>query len=351
VWECAKLPSSVRRIPQLDILRAVAVLIVIAYHYVPTPVARGGWVGVDIFFVLSGFLISGLLFDDIQKTGSISVGRFLVRRGFRIYPAFYFFLLLGWLIDPHRFTHSYAPEFLLVQNYLPRVWGHTWSLAVEEHFYIFLPFVLWLLARLNRLGTIPAIAGTLLIGCLGLRLMLVRQYLDFHSVTYPTHLRIDGLFLGVALSYIFRFRSEVWDRLDRWWLLPAGVGMLLPSMLLDRNNVFVLTAGLTLNAAASVCIIVWALNRQWLRANSIEQIGRHSYSIYLWQPIAIAFCSSKNLTLPNMAFCAFACIVIGITMATMVEIPALALRDKLFPTQQRDRTRRPVLVPLGREAV
>jgi peptidoglycan/LPS O-acetylase OafA/YrhL len=324
---------------------------VIAYHYVPTPVSRGGWVGVDIFFVLSGFLISGLLFDDIQKTGSISAGRFLVRRGFKIYPAFYFFLLLGWVIDPQRFTHAYAPEFLLVQNYLPRVWGHTWSLAVEEHFYVFLPFVLWLMARFNRLRTIPAIAGVLLILCLVLRVIVVRHDPDFHSATYPTHLRIDGLFLGVALSYIFRFRSEVWNSIDRWWLLPVGVVMLLPSMILDRNNAFVLTFGLTLNAVGAGCLLVWAINRKWLRANNIEQIGRHSYSIYLWQPIAIAFCSSKNLSLQNMAFCMFACVVVGITMATMVEIPSLALRDKLFPTQQRDRIRRPAPVRLEREAV
>ena len=91
----------------------------------------GTWIGVDLFFVLSGFLISGLLFSDIKETGTVHLGRFYIRRGFKIYPAFYAFLVITALLSPAiRHTNHYWPEFLFLQNYFPRVWGHTWSLAI-----------------------------------------------------------------------------------------------------------------------------------------------------------------------------------------------------------------------------
>src|ERR1051325_7889657 len=89
-----------QRNQSLDVLRGVAVLLVIAYHYPYFSIMKIAWIGVDLFFVLSGFLISGLLFLEIQRTGSIRIGRFLLRRGFKIYPAFYFYILLTALVFP-----------------------------------------------------------------------------------------------------------------------------------------------------------------------------------------------------------------------------------------------------------
>ena len=114
--------------------------------------ARHGWIGVDLFFVLSGFLISGLLFNEYKTCSSISFKRFFIRRGLKIYPAFYLFLFLTGLVYYLVFhvlssrTH-YLAEFFFVQNYWHGVWDHTWSLAVEEHFYILLPTVLLFLVR------------------------------------------------------------------------------------------------------------------------------------------------------------------------------------------------------------
>ncbi len=98
------------RNPSLDVLRGIAVLLVIFRHYPVSRVALGGWVGVDLFFVLSGFLISGLLFSDLTSNGSIALRRFYLRRGLKIYPAFYFFLagtsLLWPVALPHKFLLS-----------------------------------------------------------------------------------------------------------------------------------------------------------------------------------------------------------------------------------------------------
>ena len=111
---------------------------------------RGGWVGVDLFFVLSGFLISGLLFTEHKKDGVIGFKNFIIRRGFKIYPGFWVMILLTLLlysIDGNE-SKKYLPfEILFIQNYFPGFWGHTWTLAVEEHFYIGLPLLLIVVYR------------------------------------------------------------------------------------------------------------------------------------------------------------------------------------------------------------
>src|SRR3712207_3121730 len=126
----------------LDLLRMLAVLLVIARHlHLPETcppwvigVVRGGWVGVDLFFVLSGFLVSSLMFREYQRRGSVNIQRFLIHRGFKVYPAFWLFLLFTLIM---RQFYGQQPdirqvigEALFLQNYLGGVWNHTWSLAV-----------------------------------------------------------------------------------------------------------------------------------------------------------------------------------------------------------------------------
>src|SRR6476469_9931494 len=141
----------------IDVLRAVALFLVcfgrhlgpypedhtsypgLLLHKATVALARGGWIGVDLFFVLSGFLVSGLLFRDYQQTGRIRAGRFLLRRGFKIYPPFWVFMLMTAAVFGSRFPiGAYFIELGFVQNYRPTIWQHTWSLAVEEHFYLLL---------------------------------------------------------------------------------------------------------------------------------------------------------------------------------------------------------------------
>lgn len=116
-----------------------------------TAMHTGGWIGVDLFFVLSGFLISGLLFREHRKTGGVRIGRFLARRGFKIYPAFYvmilFTLAVGSLFDQRLPLRDVLAELSFTQNYFGGLWDHTWSLAVEEHFYIGIAALFALLLR------------------------------------------------------------------------------------------------------------------------------------------------------------------------------------------------------------
>jgi len=141
----------------LDALRCIAVWLVL-FRHLPIPskatgffaeslrvLHRGGWIGVDLFFVLSGFLVSGLLFREFQRTGSASIKRFLIRRGFKIYPPFW--VLIGatvvmrcWFEKTGIQWSNLVGELLFLQNYYDCLWGHTWSLAVEEHFYFIYHF-------------------------------------------------------------------------------------------------------------------------------------------------------------------------------------------------------------------
>src|SRR5438034_2045551 len=172
------------RVRQLDVLRAIAVLLVLGHHMDPPDPGvvtslrvvvdtwhRAGGVGVDLFFVLSGFLISGLLFSEYKRSGRIDFLRFFIRRGFKIYPAYYFFLfLLAFL----RGRPTLA-DLIFMQSYWPYSWGHTWSLSVEEHFYIALPLVLMLSMRFSRcrnFSWIPYAFPVVLIACLAMRIAL-----------------------------------------------------------------------------------------------------------------------------------------------------------------------------------
>ena len=126
----------------LDLLRCIAVWLVLIRH-LPNPanailktIQVGGWIGVDIFFVLNGFLVAGLLFEEHKKTGNTRIGRFLIRRGLKIYPAFWAMILVTVLVE-HSNVATIVNELLFIQNYRSGLWTHTWSLAVEEHFYLF----------------------------------------------------------------------------------------------------------------------------------------------------------------------------------------------------------------------
>lgn len=152
----------------LDVLRGVAILMVIGFHALywqesllhnrlAIAIAEIGWSGVDLFFVLSGFLISGLLFDDYRKNGSLNLKRFWFRRAFKILPPLYVFLgtevILISIYGLRVPWKTYAGAALFFYNYLPLqdklllAVDHTWTLCVEEHFYLSLPLLLLLLSR------------------------------------------------------------------------------------------------------------------------------------------------------------------------------------------------------------
>jgi peptidoglycan/LPS O-acetylase OafA/YrhL len=357
------------RINQLDILRAIAVLLVLGSHMESPPSNANllttwvadmwrdyGGLGVDLFFVLSGYLVSGLLFREQKAHGRMRVGRFLVRRGFKIYPAFYVFLVITVLLRIERgsvfsFWELFC-EAAFVQNYGPSIWSHTWSLAVEEHFYLLLALLFLALRRWAPRAPFRLLP---LYFCATAILVAVLRYLTFVNFPFttkthmfPTHLRIDELFFGVFLSYLHHFQPErlAVFRKATWSIMAAGTGAIVGWSYIPNDCVrYVL--GPTIVSLAFGSMMLAALNislpREGLAGracSSVAFLGSHSYSVYLWHTAVFVFGmilvqkllgDQLNYYLLFIAYLAGS-FGFGVIMAKAVEIPFLRIRDRLFPS-------------------
>ena len=415
-------PSARRR--SLDVLRAVAVLLVMARHAsrhvpeaVPSPLAEvlrglqwGGWIGVDLFFVLSGFLIAGLLLDEHARRGTIDVPRFLARRAFKIYPAFFAMIGVSVVMGATWFgpaiplvdrdgppVRQLWPELVFMQSYFPGVWIHTWSLAVEEHFYILLPVVLWCVFRWSapggrgaghEVGASPglpralALAGVLAVGAplLWRSEGVVRWPVDASPSQFglyrhllPSHLRMDALAMGVALACVWRAaRGRVlWVARRLGYLIaPAAACAIVVVVSRPLSDSFLLTWGLSIIALGFASLLMVTISADelgwWRRVGSVGReggpgfaarvlcsvvkgmawLGRYSYSIYLWHlPVrAWSVISARRLGVPDdglamylvkVAAVSVGAVVVGVFAARVVEVPVLMLRDRLVPSRAR----------------
>lgn len=354
------------RLPLLDVLRLAAIVLVLGRHIPPHTANsnpflacwfRSGWVGVDLFFVLSGTLVSGLLFREYQKTGRIAVGRFLVRRGLKIYPAFYVFLaatIVGTILRGEViWKRAIVSEVLFLQNYVKpmnsgRFWSHTWSLAVEEHFYLLLAGLAFALLYFRRTAKnpfdwIPGIFAAVATACMGMRLLNWSVPFDNDTHHFPTHLRIDSLMCGVALSYLLHFQPKFleWAKANRTALGIAGVVMLAPSAVWQlESNRWIWTFGYSLFALASACLVCWACTATYSNrfVSACAYLGTFSYSIYLWHTMLLRWFLVPHV-LPNtdrwtfIAIYVATTIAVGIVMAKLVEWPVLRIRDRWFPSK------------------
>ncbi len=349
------------RILQLDVLRGFAIFMVMGVHVPAYPIwSNFGGYGVDLFFVLSGFLISNLLFTEYRKNQDIRLGRFLARRALKLYPSFYLLfavtLVYAFFWNVPLKGREILGEAILTQNYIGAIWGHTWSLAVEEHFYLFLPILLLFLMKQNPgaadpFRKLPLIFGVVASVCLGLRILGSQHpQANFHVAHWePTHLRADTLFFGVFLSYLHNFRPEILQKATRDpWRLPVSLISVLgfvPAFFLDWHDPIVYTAGFTCLAIAFGSMLVLTLYQEEKRKRSepgrgtraFAAMGRYSYTIYLWHvPLAqfFAFLAPRfgmvNQYLLHAIYFATT-VALGVMLSKLVELPALRLRERLFP--------------------
>ena len=344
----------VKRNAALDVVRGVAVLLVLFRHMQPCPAEssawlngittvlhRGGWVGVDLFFVLSGYLVSGLLFREWIKTEQVQAVRFLVRRGFKIYPGF--FVLLAATLLYRTLKHYPLPtervlgEWFFLQNYVGNLWEHTWSLAVEEHFYLLLTAGVAAMVRWKpdwMWKAWPWIFGFVALGCWLLRMMT--SGVPFESLLMPTHLRIDSLLCGVLVAW--------GTPLPDWQprpaiLIGAAVLLLLPAFIWDmEQHPAVLVHGVIGFYLAGACLVMLAAQGMTSTAwpwRALSAMGRDSYGIYLWH-IPFYVMLTREL-MPSQPWLLYACtyfagaIGAGMAATRLIELPMLRLRDRLFP--------------------
>jgi peptidoglycan/LPS O-acetylase OafA/YrhL len=368
---------------QLDCLRGVAILLVIGVHFHAAPPAGAvGWfaemwkrvgpVGVDLFFVLSGFLIGSLLLTELDKHGELHVGRFLIRRGFKLYPIYYTFMLYCLLFPALKsfrggnggawatLTTNWRelwPSFVFAQNYgLPNPEGHTWSLAVEEHFYFVLPFVILLLGpRRTWKWLIPFCLSFVPI-CLGFRIFAALAHPtseNLRSLLWRTHLHVDALLLGVALAVTALRYPERFLRIGRRPVALIVLGLFLWLIALVPQWPIALwgTLGFTFRIFGSAAILLGACNLKIAEPGKVQRllawVGVNSYAVYVWHVSAIGITErlggkvlgpihneSVRWVLLTIAIIP-ACVIAGVIGTKLIERPSLKLRDRLFPSRGR----------------
>ena len=343
--------SQPHRNQSLDALRCIAILLVIGFHLNFYSLwGRAGWIGVDLFFVLSGFLISGLLFQEYKDKGKIDIKRFLIRRGLKIYPSFYLLIaaavVLSFVKHSPQLRTQVIFSSIFAQNYYNgtafTVLAHTWSLAVEEHFYLMLPFVLLLLITLKRsepFRSIPVIFVFVALSCLAFRYFSLSAGHEARA----THLRLDSLFAGVTVGYLYHYEQRLFQRLSRGYWPLLSLVLCLPVVLLDHRSRFVQTIGLTSLLFGFSFLVIWSVTRTprsaigRLAVGAAARIGFYSYSIYLWHTVVGEFYLSRfALSAVNFWVCLVATLAMGVVMGRLVEAPYLALRERIAPSSRAD---------------
>jgi peptidoglycan/LPS O-acetylase OafA/YrhL len=346
----------------LDVLRGLAILLVFGRHAQSLEIpfdrlpaslsawSRIGWCGVDLFFVLSGFLIGRLLLREFHSKGTVSVGRFLIRRGFRIYPPFWLMLIAScvvWGGAQGAFTREAVwGEVLFVQDYVApewRIWDHTWSLAVEEQFYLVLPIALWLISKLARAGRAARLAGitaaVIVVAALVARLAVSRTEFALHTHVFPAHLRMDALAIGVVLAAV---ELRAGEQLRRWirehrlslvltvafgaawiWHYPLEA----PAMT---------GPGFSIVAVACAALLCLALDwKPGLRWTPLAVVGRASYSLYLFHlPVRLGLRNAGIVAGESwQSFAVFLglALAVGLSLHVTLERACLSLRDCYFP--------------------
>jgi peptidoglycan/LPS O-acetylase OafA/YrhL len=342
------------RNPSLDILRAVAILLVFCYHCEGALlISRFGWVGVDLFFVLSGFLVSGLLFREYQTTQQIRPGRFLLRRGMKIYPQFYFFIAATVAVAcfqglPPRGAQI-GIELGFVQDYLSGMWSHTWSLGVEEHFYLLLTLVIVILARRGGEDPFRSLPRGVVGACLFILALRVITWKLHPPISdpinvFPSHLRMDSLLTGVLVGYYHTFHHAGlarWMRRVSGWVPPLSILLLCPVTFLTREAPFMITIGFSLVSCGFALLLLSVLypvkppRSPSRAARAMARLGQVSYAFYLWHgPILIA-CDGLKIPLGlKMALAFGASLLTAFITTRLIEIPVLHLRDRLTSSER-----------------
>jgi peptidoglycan/LPS O-acetylase OafA/YrhL len=325
-------------------------------------VDRFGWIGVDLFFVLSGYLIGGQLLAPLARNQRINLGRFFTRRALRIMPAYFvvlaiYFLLPAWREYPEMSQPLW--KFLLsVQNIALHggtAFSHAWSLAVEDQFYLALPFLLLFLYRRPRVAVI--VPCLIVVGGIALRAVLAAQnpsvdggvsFRGFQAwIYYPTWTRLDPLVFGVVLAATERFRPNWWQRLITCapWLWLPGLGLIVYALYLGETKNLTVAACVwqfPLIAVGMAALLICAISpRLPLCRVAIPGAGfiaSIAYSAYLIQKLVIhgveEFCANHAIDLTSVPALLGVelCVYIAATVLFLsIERPFLLLRRRLAP--------------------
>jgi len=365
-------PKVANRRIELDFLRGLAILLVLGLHFnTPTSglyfldkailtVKSFGGTGVNLFFALSGFLVGGLLLKELKATGDINAPRFLVRRAIKIWPPLYFLLIVHLFSGHHSINTFLWQNLFHLQNYFGSSINQTWSLAVEEHFYIFLAFFISYQAK-NPPKKI--IFNLLIVIVISVSLRLVAVNYGYLDATFrQTQYRMDSLLFGVILSVVHIYYKESFDRLaSNRLLLNISFAVLVLTIFFTVNNPYLdRSIGYLVQAIGFTLLIVQVVTSKSILKKSIiyrfiAWIGIYSYGIYLWHSVSVGPSKKIQQILFNQGYNDLVILIIvmlfqlslslflGYVTSTIIEWPSLRLRDRFYPSTKKSNNKETVI--------
>jgi peptidoglycan/LPS O-acetylase OafA/YrhL len=353
----------------LDHLRALAISMVLLYHYRNfnhpawmNDIFSFGWTGVDLFFILSGFLISNQLFTEIQNNSDLSIRKFYTKRAFRILPPYFFILLIYIFIPAFHEREQLSPLWKMLtftQNLgfnisIFGTFSHSWSLCVEEQFYLLFPLLLLILLKIKSFQRSAWLIPVIFILTALLRLFLWQLYLKpitgqedfirywYQWIYYPTDTRLDGLITGVGIASFYRFRQNMLPRINRCAniLLIAGVIFVALTILFasDPHEGFATVFGFSLVALVFGLFVFSAIlpNSILFRFKSgfTKNLATLSYSLYLCHKglIHLTQKALEGSFIPEnstamLVICLGVCVTGALLMRIVIEKPSMLIRN------------------------
>jgi peptidoglycan/LPS O-acetylase OafA/YrhL len=356
--------------PGLTGLRAVAIAIVVARHagevtYPSITSFAFGFAGVDIFFVLSGFLITSLLVGEWARTGRISLPQFYLRRALRLLPALVAFLLVLLAFIPFQPAGQQRPllqaaglSALFLGNIAKTVgWTfplpHLWSLGMEEQFYLVWPLTLLVLLRLRvRRDVVLAVAVGGAVAVVAARVALAASGSASSFTLFYSPLHSDGLLVGCALGLAYAWRRVPSPKALRRFLGPAVVAAAAVFLVVSVKGApyvpWGMTVGLGMIALASAVLVYAAIDERpvlplrFLVWRPVTYLGEISYALYLWHFPVLYLWPTNQLAVPGRVAVA---LVLAAASYHLVETPFLRRKPRHTPDPgERDAALGPIVV-------